>query len=91
MDGEKVRQVNPDKSFSALGLGSGSSSFMSSFMNTDVFHQMPADKKLYEGQYDIKAGSWPQRYNECVLVLGSDGSIMLKKACSERKECELYI
>ncbi len=75
MDGERVRQVNPDKSFSALGLGSGSSSFMSSFMNTDVFHQMPADEKLYEGQYDIKAGSWPQSYNECVLVLGSDGSI----------------
>lgn len=75
MDGESVRQVNPDSSFSALGLGSGSSAFMSSFMSTDVFHQMPEDKELYEGQYDLKAGSWPQRYNECVLVLGSDGSV----------------
>ena len=75
MDGESVRQVNPDSSFSALGLGSGSSAFMSSFMSTDVFHQMPEDKDLYEGQYDLKAGSWPQRYNECVLVLGSDGSV----------------
>ena len=75
VDGESVRQVNPDSSFSALGLGSGSSAFMSSFMSTDVFHQMPEDKDLYEGQYDLKAGSWPQRYNECVLVLGSDGSV----------------
>lgn len=75
MDGESVRQVNPDSSFSALGLGSGSSAFMSSFMSTDVFHQMPEDKDLYEGQYDLKEGSWPQRYNECVLVLGSDGSV----------------
>ena len=75
VDGESVRQVNPDSSFSALGLGSGSSAFMSSFMSTDVFHQMPEDKELYEGQYDLKAGSWPQRYNECVLVLGSDGSV----------------
>lgn len=75
MDGESVRQVNPDSSFSALGLGSGSSAFMSSFMSTDVFHQMPEDKELYEGQYDLKEGSWPQRYNECVLVLGSDGSV----------------
>ena len=75
MDGESVRQVNPDSSFSALGLGSGSSAFMSSFMSTDVFHQMPEDKDLYEGQYDLKVGSWPQRYNECVLVLGSDGSV----------------
>ena len=75
VDGESVRQVNPDSSFSALGLGSGSSAFMSSFMSTDVFHQMPEDKELYEGQYDLKVGSWPQRYNECVLVLGSDGSV----------------
>ncbi len=75
VDGESVRQVNPDSSFSALGLGSGSSAFMSSFMSTDVFHQMPEDKDLYEGQYDLKVGSWPQRYNECVLVLGSDGSV----------------
>ena len=75
VDGESVRQVNPDSSFSALGLGSGSSAFMSSFMSTDVFHQMPEDKDLYEGQYDLKVGSWPQRYNECVIVLGSDGSV----------------
>lgn len=39
LENEKnIRQVNPDKSFSAMGLGSGSSnSIMSSTMSTDVF------------------------------------------------------
>ena len=32
-------------------------------------------ESLYENQYDVKAGRWPQNYNECVLVLTSDGGI----------------
>lgn len=75
-DGD-IRQVNPDTSFSALGLGSSTSSnsIMSSMMSTDVFYEMPEDTDLYEGQYDVKAGRWPENYNECVLVLTSDGGI----------------
>ena len=70
------RQVNPDKSFSAMGLGSGSSnSIMSSTMSTDVFYEMPEDAELYQDQYDVKAGRWPEKYNECVLVLTSQGDI----------------
>ncbi len=72
---DEVRQVNPDSSFSAFGISSDSDNFMSAYMNTDVFHQMPESKKLYESQYDVKAGKWPQSYDECVLVLSSDGSI----------------
>lgn len=72
-----ARQVNPDKSFEALGIGSGSStsSLMSSMMSTNVFFEMPKTESLYENQYDVKAGRWPQNYNECVLVLTSDGGI----------------
>ena len=75
-DGD-IRQVNPDTSFSALGLGSssGSNSMMSAMMSTDVFYEMPEDTDLYEGQYDVKAGRWPENYNECVLVLTSGGGI----------------
>lgn len=74
--GKKIRQVNPDKSFSAMGLGSGSSnSIMSSTMSTDVFHEMPEDADLYKNQYDVKAGRWPENYKECVLVLTSQGDI----------------
>ena len=77
LENEKnIRQVNPDKSFSAMGLGSGSSnSIMSSTMSTDVFHEMPEDADLYKNQYDVKAGRWPENYKECVLVLTSQGDI----------------
>lgn len=76
-DTENVRQVHPDQSFKAMGLGSGESanSMMSMMMSTDVFRKMPEDKALYEGQYDIRAGHWPRNRNECVVVLTSGGNI----------------
>ena len=72
-----VRQVHPDTSFEEMGLGSssGSNSMMSTMMSTDVFYEMPAEESLYESQYDVKAGRWPKSYNECVLVLTSNGNI----------------
>lgn len=74
---EKLRQVNPDKSFSALGLGSSTSSnsLMSMSMSTDTFYEMPSDPNLYENQYDVKAGHWPENHNEVVLVLTGSGNI----------------
>ena len=76
-DTNNLRQINPDTSFSNLGISSGNTtnSFMSSMMNTDVFYQMPSDTKLFEDQYDVKAGKLPTNYNECVLVLTSNGNI----------------
>ena len=76
-DGDSIRQVNPDQSFSALGLGSGSSanSMMSSMMSTDVFYEMPENESLYKDQYEVMAGRWPENYNECVVVLTSSGGI----------------
>ena len=76
-DGDGIRQVNPDTSFEALGLGSstGSNSLMSSMMSTDVFYEMPENSGLYQSQYDVKAGHWPENYNECVLILTSGGGI----------------
>ena len=72
-----IRQVNPDSSLSSLGISSTSStnSMMSSMMNTSVFYQLPASSELYSSQYEVKAGRWPEKYNECVLVLGVDGSV----------------
>ena len=76
-DGDEIHQVHPDQSFSSIGLGSstGTNSMMSSMMSTNVFSKMPENQKLYEDQYDIKAGRWPKKYNECVVVLTSDGSM----------------
>ena len=72
-----IRQVNPDSSLSALGISSSTSTndLMSSMMNTSVFYQLPASSELYNSQYQVRAGRWPEAYNECVLVLGADGSV----------------
>ncbi|WP_346707871.1 ABC transporter ATP-binding protein/permease [Massilistercora timonensis] len=77
LEDSSVRQVHPDRSFEELGLGSssGSNSMMSAMMSTDVFYEMPENTDLYQGQYDVKAGRWPQNYNECVIVLTSSGNI----------------
>lgn len=70
-DGDSCRQVNPDTSMSS------SSSVLSSLMSsgTSSFYLMPENESLYKDQYEVKAGHWPENYNECVLVLTSDGSI----------------
>ena len=76
-DTKTIHQVNPDTSFSSLGISStvSSNSIMSASMSTNVFYEMPSNPNLYENQYDVKAGHWPQNYNECVLVLTSNGGI----------------
>ncbi len=73
----EARQVNPDSSFSSMGLGSSvsSSSIMSSMMSTDVFYQLPNNEKLFENQYTVVAGRWPESYNECIIVLTSSGGM----------------
>ena len=71
-----LHQVNPDNTFAALGMGSGSSNgLMSMAMSTDTFYQMPQDKELYESSYEVMAGHWPENYNECVLVTSRSGNI----------------
>lgn len=77
INGDTIRQVNPDKTFAALGFGNTGtmSSILSSVSSTNVFFEMPKDTELYEGQYDVMAGRWPQNYNECIVVLTSGGSL----------------
>lgn len=70
---EEYRQVNPDKTFASLGMGSSSSS--NSMMSTDVFKSMPKNTNLFSEQYDVKAGHWPKKTNECVIVLTAKGKI----------------
>ncbi len=74
---DNMRQVNPDTSLAALGISSSNSSnsIMSMTMSTDVFYQMPSDESLYETQYDVLAGRWPESYDECVLVTTSGGGM----------------
>lgn len=68
-----IRQVNPDTSWDSVG-GSFLTSLLGSYgMNS--FYALPENAALYENQYDVVAGHWPEKDNECVLVLTSDGTI----------------
>ena len=74
---EGVRQINPNLSFQAMGMGGESTgnSFSSMMMNVDVFGEMPGDMDTISENYDILAGHMPENYNECILALGSSGKI----------------
>ncbi|RGS50737.1 ATP-binding cassette domain-containing protein [Olsenella sp. AM05-17] len=67
-------QVNPESSFSSLGMNSAGASPMG--MSTNVFSELPDTPSLFEGQYDVKAGRWPEAADELVLVLDSKGKLL---------------
>ncbi|MBQ3301492.1 MAG: ABC transporter ATP-binding protein/permease, partial [Eggerthellaceae bacterium] len=72
-----VRQVNPDTSFSSLGIGSGAStnSLVSMSMSTDMFSEMMDNNAVVTDQYEVLAGHWPEKENELVLVLSQSSRI----------------
>ena len=70
-----VRLIFPDSSLSVLNNTTSAAGIVSSMTNQSVFTEMAEEPSLYEDQYDVKAGRWPESYNEAVLVLNSDGSI----------------
>ena len=75
---DDYRQVNPDTSFSALGFSGtdgSSNGLLSTFTSTDSFFPMSADEELFQSGFDLKAGKWPESYNECVLALSSNGRV----------------
>ncbi len=73
---DEVRQINPDATFAAFGMGSGSSNaLMSTMYSTDVFSEMMGNTTLIEDQYDVKAGRWPEQWDECVVVLTANGTL----------------
>jgi len=67
-----VDQINPDSIFTAMMGGAdmgpqGGNMFMPGM---NVFNELPNEPALYEDQYDMLAGRWPENYDEAVLVLG---------------------
>ena len=77
VDENRVRQVNPDSTFAAMGISSveGMSSMLSQMTSSDSFRVMPSEPALYETQYEVVAGHWPEDWNECVVVLTKGGWI----------------
>jgi len=72
-----IEQVNPDGILASFGMG-GSAGFAGMFgggFGMNVFHEMPGDQSMFEGQYDVLAGHWPQQSDELVLVLSPGGRV----------------
>lgn len=74
IDGSVDRKVNPNTLLTSSGL-MPTSSVYSSAIKTNVFSQLPETSSLYENQYEVKAGHWPENPFEAVLVLDSTGSV----------------
>ncbi|MBQ9021721.1 MAG: FtsX-like permease family protein, partial [Eggerthellaceae bacterium] len=69
-------KLNPSSMGAALTGGVDASAFGISGTGSEVFNEMMDNRELLEGQMDVVAGRWPERYDECVLVLSSTGRIM---------------
>ena len=75
IDEDDYRQVNPDKTLQSMAGAVSEMTAMMFSMSSSYFYALPENEELYVNQYDVKAGKWPSKYNECVVVLASDGSI----------------
>lgn len=72
-DNEEFIQVNPNTVLDELGMSMNE--MQSAFMSTDVFSEMFDSQEMNEQMYDLVAGSWPDEYNEVVLVVDENNEI----------------
>lgn len=73
-----INKVNPSTLYQDIwGVSDEtmSSSLVSSFSNTDMWSQMIENQDLLNSQYDLVAGSWPDNYNEVVVVADKNHQI----------------
>ena len=84
---DEIVKVNPSTVVDSIGAGTlmkaereesnmmtGMSS-MSIVSKMDVWTEMLENKDLLKSQYDLVKGSWPEKYNEVVLVVTKDNEI----------------
>ena len=72
----KMRQVNPETAYDAMGMNDSYSSMISNIgMSFDNFFKLPDEEALYKTQYAMRAGHWPENENELVLVLNENNNI----------------
>ena len=72
-----IVQVNPTTIFNSLGMDTSSySSAYSGMMSSyDVWTELMNNKDLLKSQYDVVAGTWPNKYNEVVLIVNDKNEI----------------
>ena len=66
--GSSVWKVSPSET-------GGTATLFSTSTNSSDFYQLPENRSLYENDYELKKGHWPENENEAVLVLSSSGRI----------------
>ena len=64
--------MNAERQEAELLPGMGSMSMVS---RVDVWTEMLENKELLKSQYDLLKGSWPENYNEVVLIVNEDNEI----------------
>lgn len=69
-----VERVNPDTVYNALGVSSKTLGLVST-VSTDLFDEMSGSQEALDDTYDLKIGHWPEKYNECVVALNSNGNV----------------
>lgn len=72
-DNDSVFHINPTTIFQQTLPKEVMSPFMG--MNFNVWTQMIDNQKVLESQYDLLAGSWPDRYDEVVVVVDKNNQI----------------
>lgn len=73
---EGIVQVNPSTTFQQLGMTQSSDETTYVMGNsTDVWAEMLDNDELLKSQYDIIEGSWPQNYDEVILIVNKNNEI----------------
>lgn len=76
VDPDETVRICPDPVMQSMFGDSGMiSQFLSSSAMSEQFSVLPEDEDLYQDQYELKAGHWPENKNECVVVLSSEGQL----------------
>ena len=70
-DPETVFQVNPSTLFGSVT----GNSYMSAYMDSNVFYELIDNVELLESQYEVIRGRWPEAKDELVFVLTDKSSI----------------
>lgn len=73
---EGIVQLNPSSIGNTLTGGVDGSAFGITGTGSEVFNEMMDNRELLESYMDVVAGHWPEKYDECLLVLSSTGRIM---------------
>ena len=73
-----IVQVNPNKIYESMGIDGmmGLNTEFSMFANyNNVFVELMDNKDFLKSQYDVLAGSWPEEYNEIVIIVDENNEI----------------